>query len=147
MPLLRFFLICPDEIVSMASVIWCLSKIASARVIRQEMLDLIETLTLSSLDLMSTWDEVLMALTEDVEIHIHNDGFQQGVEMFFESLVKRSALVMELANIKGKSEDQANLSATEAKKKTLVEELNRVCDLMASIDANLASAKKELLRV
>lgn len=41
----------------------------------------------------------MIALAEDVEIHICNDGFRQGVEMFFESLLKRLALVAELAGI------------------------------------------------
>lgn len=54
-----------------------------------------------------------------MEIHIRNDGFRQSMEM-----LKRSALMMELANIKGNTETQANLSVAKADKKTLVEELN-----------------------
>lgn len=45
-------------------------------------------LTPSSLDLTSTWDEMLVALTKDVECHILNDGFRQGVEMYFTYLVR-----------------------------------------------------------
>lgn len=53
-PLLMLLLTCPDEIVSIANVIRRSSKIASTCVIRREMLDLINTLTPSSLDLVST---------------------------------------------------------------------------------------------
>lgn len=88
------------------------------------MLDLVTTLTPSSLDLMGTRDEVLTAIAKDVEIHVRNDGFRRGVEMFFESLVKRLALATKLVNIEGNTEARADLSIIEAERKALIEELS-----------------------
>lgn len=59
---------------------------------------------------------MLEALEEDVEIHIHNDGFRQGIEMYFVSLMKRSTLILELVSIESNTEVQANLDAAEVKK-------------------------------
>lgn len=110
------FLTCLDEIVSTVSAIRCPSKIASVGVIHKGMLDLMMNLTPSSPDLMSTQDEILTALIEDVEIHICNDGFLRDVEMFFKSLARWLTLALEPANIEGDVEAQANLSTVEVEK-------------------------------
>lgn len=88
------------------------------------MLELMAALTTSSPDLASTWDKVLAAFAEDVESHIHNDGFQCGVEMYFATLARRSTLASKLANVKGNAEALANLDVAEAERKTLMEELD-----------------------
>lgn len=67
--------------------------------------------------------------------------------MYFASLVRRSTLASELVNVEGNAKAQANLDVVEAKRNTLMEELDRVCDLMTDIDNDLASAQEELLRV
>lgn len=60
--------------------------------------------------------------------------------MYFTSLVRQSTLASELANIESNAEAQASLCTTKAKRKTLMEELDRVCDLMTNINNDLASA-------
>lgn len=102
---------------STASVVRCAFKIASAWVIHQEMLKLMGSFTSSSLDLSNTRDKVLVALAKDVETHILNDGFRQGVEMYFTSLMRQLTLVMELASIGSNAEVQANLDAVEVERK------------------------------
>lgn len=94
---------------STASALRHSSKIALACVIRQELVTHIVALTPLSPDLLNTRDEVLEALSEDIEIHIHNDGFRQGIEMYFASLIKRLTLISELSSIKSNTEVQANL--------------------------------------
>lgn len=107
----------------------------------------IAILTPSSLDLMNTRDEVLEALAKDVEIHILNDGFRQGIEMYFASLIRQSTLALELASIGSNTEAQANLAVAKIERKTLIKNLDQVYDEVASIDNDLTSAHEELMRV
>lgn len=89
----------------------------------------------------------VVALVEEVETHIHNDGLQWGVEMYFVSLVRQSTLALELTDVKSNIDAQANLDTVKAERKTLMEKLDQVCDSVASIDNDLANAQKELMRV
>lgn len=109
---------------SITSAIRRRSKIASTHVIRHGILKLMSVLTSSSPNLASTQDEVLIALAKDVEIHICNDGFWRGVEMYFASLVRQSTLAFKLANIESNAEAHVTLNVVEAKRKTLMKELD-----------------------
>lgn len=63
------------------------------------MLELMVALTPTSPNLPSTQDKVLAVLSKDIETHIFNDGFQQGVEMYFVPLMRQSTLASDLASI------------------------------------------------
>lgn len=60
--------------------------------------------------------------------------------MYFDSLVMQSTLASEHASIENNTEVQDSLRAAEVEKKTLMKELDRVCDLMTIIDNDLALA-------
>lgn len=110
---------------STANALRCSSKIVSTRVICQELLAHKATLTPSSSNLTGTRDEVLKALAKDIEIHIRNDGFRRGIEMYFASLIKRSLLISELVSIENNTEVQANLDVAETEKKNLMDKLSK----------------------
>lgn len=67
--------------------------------------------------------------------------------MFFKSLLKRSVLAVELASIEGNAEAQTNLNVVEAEKKALIEDLDRVCDSVGSVNDELTNVREELLRI
>lgn len=60
--------------------------------------------------------------------------------MNFASLVKQSTMVSKLANIERNAKAQASLNIADTERKTLLRELDRVCDSMTSIDNDMVNA-------